>query len=256
MTNGYDLQSVIGMYEETMGMSLFASFVSELPSMLIGLAVYVFTALSLYTIAKRRGIHHPWLAWIPFANSWLLGCIADQYRFVTRGEVKYRRRWLLFTEIATSVMSAVCLVLCFVMLFNVLTVGLSAMGLSITDLANPEVLESLEIEMSEADSLKLMSAIMGPVMGMVLLALTLLPVAILHAVFSFIALHDIYKSSDPSNATLYLLLSIFIGYAQPIILFICRNKDFGMPIRVNPQPTYVPYQQNEPDREPWEQQEQ
>ena len=42
---------------------------------LVSLAIYVFTALSLYTIAQRRGLHCPWLAWIPVANLWLMGSL-------------------------------------------------------------------------------------------------------------------------------------------------------------------------------------
>lgn len=246
MGNGYDVQVMIQEMEELMGMSLFASIASEIPSMLISVAVYVFTALALYTIAKRRGIDHPWLAWIPFANTWLLGCISDQYRAVARGETTYRRRWLLFTEIACSVIAVLVVVLCFVMLMNMFSFSMGN-------------LENLD-HMSEAMEAELLSAIMGPAVGMVLLALVVIPVAIVNAVFSFIALHDIYKSCDPGNATLYLVLSIFISYVQPVFLFICRNKDGGMPVRVAPQPEYVPYQPiydqpAAPAAEPWEQKE-
>lgn len=35
------------------------------------LAVFLLTAFSLYQIAQRRGIEHPYLAWIPFAQDYL-----------------------------------------------------------------------------------------------------------------------------------------------------------------------------------------
>lgn len=251
MANVSDPQSTIQMFEQMMGMSLVSSLISEIPNMLISIAVYVFTALALHTIAKRRGINNPWLAWIPFANTWLLGCISDQYRALARGETKYRRRVLLITEIITSVLAAVVGVMAFSMLINMLSF---AQG-------NLENLDS----MSDAMSQQLLGTIAGPAVGMVLFALVLLPVAIVHAVFGYIALHDIYKSCDPGNATLFLVLSILIGYAQPIFLFLCRNKDFGMPMRQAPQPVYQPYQPvyeqptyaqpATPPAEPWEQKE-
>lgn len=46
-------------------------------SSLIYFAVFVFTAVALYTLAKNRGIRHPWLAWIPVANVWILGSLSD-----------------------------------------------------------------------------------------------------------------------------------------------------------------------------------
>lgn len=45
----------------------------------IGLVQYILTSLALYTIADRRGIKNPWLAWLPVAYYWLLGSIADNY---------------------------------------------------------------------------------------------------------------------------------------------------------------------------------
>lgn len=249
MGTGYDMQSMLQTYEEMMGMSLISALASDIPSMLISVAVYVFTALALYTMAKRRGIHNPWLAWIPFANVWLLGCISDQYRSVARGETKYRRRVLLFTDIACNVIAVVVLVLLFGMLFQMLS-------FSMGDLENLD-------HMSEAMAQELLGAIMGPAVGMVLLALVVVPVAIVYAVFYYIALHDIYKSCDPGNATLYLVLSILISYTQPVFLFLCRNKDGGMPMRQVPPPVYTPYQPvydqpaapTVPVEEPWEQKE-
>ena len=46
----------------------------------IGIAIYVLGSLGLYTIAKRRYINNPWLAWIPIGNYWIAGCLADQQR--------------------------------------------------------------------------------------------------------------------------------------------------------------------------------
>ncbi len=43
----------------------------------IGLAVYIYTALVLMTIAKKTETEYPWLAWIPFANLYLMTQIAN-----------------------------------------------------------------------------------------------------------------------------------------------------------------------------------
>ena len=41
----------------------------------LGLLLYVLQAWSVYTIARRRGIRKPWLAWIPVAGVWTVGSI-------------------------------------------------------------------------------------------------------------------------------------------------------------------------------------
>jgi len=46
-------------------------------SLLMSVAIYVFNSIGLMTIAKNRGITHPWMAWIPFANSYLFGKLSD-----------------------------------------------------------------------------------------------------------------------------------------------------------------------------------
>jgi hypothetical protein len=45
---------------------------------LVGLALYVYLALALMTIAKKLGYDKPWLAWIPIANLFLLAILAKK----------------------------------------------------------------------------------------------------------------------------------------------------------------------------------
>jgi hypothetical protein len=46
--------------------------------LLVGLAVYVYTALAVKTIAEKTSTENPWLAWIPIANIILLLNIAKK----------------------------------------------------------------------------------------------------------------------------------------------------------------------------------
>lgn len=66
--------------------------------LLLAVVVYVFQSIGLYTIAKRRGIQNPWLAWLPIGSEWIAGSIADQYRYVVKGEEMNRRTILLVTS--------------------------------------------------------------------------------------------------------------------------------------------------------------
>ena len=223
---------------EDLGMALFSLLVSSVPSLLMSLAVYIATALSLYTIASRRGIHNPWLAWVPIANVWLLGCISDHYRSMARGEVKNRRKVLLGTYIALYALLIMCMVLMFGMVVDILEIGLDNLETMPDDMA-------LELGMSW----------MGSMVGMMLLCIPMMVVCVVYAIFYYIALHDIYKSCDPGNATLYLVLSILVGITLPVFLLICRKKDDGMPLPQQAQPVYeIPqWHPMEPPVEPWQQ---
>lgn len=172
----------------------------------LSIASYVLNSLGMYTIAKRRGIHNPWLAWVPVGNVWLLGSISDQYQYVAKGNVRNRRKVLLGLNIAVAVGSVLVLVMAF------------AAGVS--------------IGLSEGSSSAATGAAVGASFaGIVLLELAMIVVALVQVVFTYIALYDLYASCEPGNAVLYLILSIIIQITMPIFVFICRKKDQGMPPR-------------------------
>ena len=52
---------------------LVSTLLMALPSVLLGIASYVLSAVAIYVIARRRGLRKPWLAWVPVLNVWLLG---------------------------------------------------------------------------------------------------------------------------------------------------------------------------------------
>ena len=175
---------------------------------IIHLAVFVFTALALYSMAKNRGIRNPWLAWIPVANVWILGSLSDQYRYVVKGEIKSKRKIMIVLAVVMAVLYWVFLVAA------VLCVGHIFFGL-----------------FNGVSEQTLLSRITVP--GLLLLgtALPLLGVAIAKAVIYYMALYDVYRSCDPRNSVMYLVLSIVFTVTKPFFLFFNRNKDEGMPPR-------------------------
>lgn len=171
---------------------------------------YVLTALSTYTIAKRRGIHHPWLAWLPIGSEWILGSISDQYQYLTKKRVRNRRKVLVG-----------------------LSIGLVA---AIVPIFAMIVLTAV----SEVTGLDTEGTLLGATLAVTLLSVLVIAVlTIILAVFAWIALYDLYASSDPENAVLYLVLSILLGVTLPFFVFACRNKDLGMPPRKKPQPAVL-----------------
>ena len=54
--------------EEFLDIGLVPVLLTGLPSMFWKIAAYVLTSLALYTVAERRGLKNPWMAWIPVLN--------------------------------------------------------------------------------------------------------------------------------------------------------------------------------------------
>lgn len=190
---------------------------------ILSLVTYIFSSLGFYTLAKRRGILHPGLAWVPVCGArWIMGSLADQYVYFTEGKIKYQRRLLLWLEVGMYVLLG---------LFFALVGGLVAGAV----LQN----ETQAVTMA---------------IWMLLDCFLLLAEAIVFAVFQYIALYRIYKSCDPKNTTLFLVLSILFNITMPFFLFACRKKDLGMPQPEAPEgepaeePTQLPEAQ-EPEEE-------
>jgi hypothetical protein len=177
----------------------------------LGVASYVICALSLYTIADRRGIKKAWLAWIPVVNVWILGSLSDQYRYVTKGEVKNKRKVLLTVAILKMLLSIAATI--WVAVTAVLTISGAAQ------------------EISESAMMDLL--LNGLLKGLVIYVPSMI-LSIVGLVFEIMALYDVYSSCDPANNVLFLVLSVIPGIShitQPLFLFLCRNKDEGMPAR-------------------------
>ena len=190
---------------------LISALMGGVPSLVVNLlniATYVLTALALYTIAKRRGLNKPWLAWIPVVSDWLLGSLSDQYRYVVHGQNRSKRKTLLILSIVKCVLSIVIVALAIIFLFQIVA-GLFG-GIS-----------------EEA----LMESILGPMTCVIVLCLPLAAVFIAHAVVYYMALYDVFRSLDPANSVVFLVLSIFSGFLRSLFLFFNRDKELGMPPR-------------------------
>ncbi len=179
---------------EMVGMSIFGVLlVIYLLLFAFSLVCYVFQALSLSAIAKRRNVSKPWLAWIPIGNMWLMGCLSDQFQAYTRNKVTNRRKVLMGLVVALFALFA---------LFIVVTVLAAVME-------------------SEA-------ALAIAVVGGMAFYFGMLGITIALVVIEYMVLYDIFNSCDPGNATAFLIISIVFSVALPFLLFAVRNKDQGM----------------------------
>ena len=184
-------------------------------SFLLGTAAYVLLAIGLYAIAKRRGIHHPWMAWVPVLNVWILGSIADQYRYVTKGQVRNSRKALIALEILkflAAIAGIIAIIICVMQM--------------VSNISRWEMMEGRQL-------LNEMLGILVPV----LIAFGVWAViSLIKLVVTTVAYHDLFASCDPKNKVLFVVLGLLIGILMPVFVFSSREKDLGMPARKAAQP--------------------
>lgn len=195
-------------------MLLFLLLYLSLLFALIGLSVvsYILEGFGLQKMASKRGIHKPWLAWVPVGNMWIMGSISDQYQYVKKGRVTNRRKRLLGLMIAYFAI---------VMTYSFVS-GIAAGMASVTGTVSPIV------------------GVMANFFYLLMIA-----VANVMFVFMYIALYDLYASAVPEKAKKYLLLSIFISPTLPFLIFRCRDKEDGMPPRKDAQIAEIPAPETE-----------
>ena len=164
---------------------------------------YILGSKSLYTIAARRGIKNPWMAWIPVASNWILGCVSDQYAQRKYGcDPNLRKKLLIFTIITQSGMSVFP------------TMGGVTVNFNF-DLGG---------ELPEAARIVMLVLLMI----MLVWAMAMLVLSVIQTVYQCKACYNLYASCKPQLAVVYLVLCIATP-AGPFLTYACRNSDAGMP---------------------------
>lgn len=182
---------------------------SEIIVLIVYLAFYLFVitlsigshiigGIGFYTLAKRREIPAPWLAWIPVANTFIMGALADDYNLKVRN-VKTKFRYILTILMAAVLMFAIVLIpLVFIFAYS-----------------------------AEAIYNEVVSII--PYVIITLIYFALMGVALAASVFQYISIYRIYQSCVPKHTLLFFLITIFVSYAFPFFILFLRNSDEGMP---------------------------
>lgn len=165
---------------------------------IVALALYLLEAIGLYGMAKGSGIGRPWRGFIPFANTFLFGKIAERY-VKKDGKKSAKFGGLL---LAFEILTAVFAVAVFAFVINAFSVLFAHM------------LTDSEITVAIGYSF----------VPVIIFFLVFTVAAIAYAVMYYVALWRIFAAFDYHNATVYLVLSIVFSFLGPIFLFVLRNK--------------------------------
>lgn len=194
-------------------------------SAVLAVAGYILGSLGCCAIAKRRGIRHPWLAWIPLVNGWLIGCISDQYQHIVKGRNRSRRKSLLVLGIIRTILACAAIILAICALDYWLDARQASLDYHMGGIG-PE---------PDFGAWPLICMLLGAAV----LALPAAGVAIAAAVVRYIALYDLYRSCNPNTGAVFLVLSIVFGITEPFFIFFSRKKDAGMQYGLSASPPSI-----------------
>ena len=190
----YNELPVTGMDEEVLArvMAILLGVVGVV--LVFSLIFWIISALSLQSIARRRGIRNAWLAWVPIGNEWILGSIADQYQHLIQAKITARRKVLVWLNVGYAML----------IIANGLVQGLTEAA-------------------AHTDEQLLIWGLASTAISLARLA-----VSITALVFCHMSNYDLYRSCNPKNAVTFLVLGIIFPITQPFFYLSCRKKDLGM----------------------------
>lgn len=164
---------------------------------------YVLQSLSLHTLARRRGIANPWLAWLPYANYWIIGSLARDYD----KQNSIKRRW----DKTLLTLSIVFFASYFLIYIAIIVIA---------------VMLAMQVDNGVIHS---EDASVTIILTFFLLLMPIMIIATALQIITYICFFKIFESTVPDKALKYFLLSLLLPLAQPICLFLCRNKGYEHP---------------------------
>ena len=176
---------------------------------------YVMQGFGISAKARHRGIEKPWLAWIPYANTWLFGKLSDQYREMLTGEDPGLRKRLLAQKIIY-------------MASKVAAIGYAILWY----FGSAALMIVCELAMGEDNKPIVMLIIIALGVGLLFMIAVTLLLKVFYLITQYRGLFDLYRSSNPNTSTLFFVISLvffFTAIPMSICVFLDRHKEFGMP---------------------------
>ncbi len=159
--------------------------------------VHFMEGVGLYSIAKRRGIHAPYFAFLPVCNYVLMGRIAEQFEKAQYGRTKTYNKYMLITGMPYVITLTVYLFLVFVVYPDVSTTA---------DLGASYMAGSFTVDAA---------------------GVTLFLVTIPFIGAQTLTLYKVFRSLKPDNCALYTILNATVNVVTPFAIYNFRELDLG-----------------------------
>lgn len=162
--------------------------------LIYALVNYIIFSKSLSTLAKRRGIRHPGLIWVPYARNWQTGNIVDEYDIRKDGR---DRKWRAVLMWLAGIVHGGYIAMFVTGIVSGVTAGISG---------------------SEVPT-----AAAGIIMVVLMFAIVFASIGL--GALQYVAYYKIFESCNSSKPIKYLLIAMLVPFAFPFVFRHCRNMD-------------------------------
>ncbi len=188
---GYSYDTFDNLAENAISTFLLAWFILSIPT-IIAIVRYIFMSIGLYKIASRRNMKGAFLAFLPVANSYLLGSVYDDINRTMNNTTKTAMK-LLVLKIVSFCVGIVLLPLAIISYF---LAEYSSIGMVFTVIAS------------------LVSAVS-------------FVISVVYYVYYYISVYGIYKEYAHDKAVPFIIISIIFLPIVALFIFLIRNNESG-----------------------------
>ena len=171
-------------------------------SSFISVALFILNGLGIYNMSKKMELKSPWISFIPVANIFALGRIAQRY--VKR-------------DGTPSAKFGITLVILYVSQFLV-----SVAFIIFSVIATISVISNAELAIEQEVMMEM--SMFSSLIPVIILYFVLAGVALTYKIIYYVSLWRVFSIFSNENATLFTVLSVFFSFLAPIFLFVIRNN--------------------------------
>jgi len=177
------------------------------------IALLILGGLGLYKMASRQGLKHKWRAFVPFANSNLMGKMVENECSLFNLKIKNIKIWLVAAEVIAALAGLtviVCNVACYSNIFgeNVRASSINEWGATVYTFD------------TEAMTAAQRAIFYGYYYGRYIWSV----LDLIYLVFFIAAITYLFRRYAPAQYSMFTLLSVFFGI-EGIFIFALRNKN-------------------------------
>ncbi len=180
-------EAIFGGMPAVGGIFLIVIFAFLFVMLAFSFVAYIFSGIGIMKMHEKLGLKGGWLAFVPVLNSYAMGKVAEQY---IKENGKKSAKFSIFLIIG-QIISTIFVIF----MTTILTLGAAFLPASIYTILNA------------------------------VLTIAAYGLSFILSIISYVALWRIYAIFSNKNATLYLILSIFVSFVQPFLIFAIRNRE-------------------------------
>ena len=180
-------------------------------SMAYAAYAYIFVSLGGMRMARKAGMSNPWMFWIPCANVYALGNLADTQASLCEGKnTTYRKKMLTWTIVVA------CVAIVWAIALSVFMVVAATNGL---------IDENGQVVTANVETA------IGPALFFLLSSLAFLVLYVVYLVIYYKVLYRIFKLYAPDGAVGLLVLSVLVTVAIPAVFLSLSKREPVLPAR-------------------------